>query len=439
MRTLASVLLTCVAVSAQDLVLTSTRAVELAMQHNESIAMARADADAASAFVGESRADGLPDVDAQFDYTRNWLLSTFFFNDTAVKIGRDNQMAGRLQLTQPLYTGGSVSGSVQSARQRVIVAEQDERLLRQLVTAQVETAIYEYLLAVELAGVRQSALLRARSNQQQVDALRAAGRATRFEETRAEVLVATAQSDSIEAAHEVARSAILLRDVVGLDWDQPLQVDARFRDTSQWHSASSTVGDLVQLAHEHRPEQRRLQALMQGFLGDEKAAQAGTRPRLDLIAIGQMQYEDDTFSNATETDEWRRSWSTGLSLQVPLFDGLRTRSRVAQVRHSRRRVQLEVERLERTIESDVRQAAMDVTATIERLRAREGLVQQATAGLQDAEARYRAGAGTQLEVLDAQLSLRLAESEAATALRDRAVALVDLERAVGVLGEDGPD
>ena len=48
---------------------------------------------------------------------------------------------------------------------------------------------------------------------------------------------------------------------------------------------------------------------------------------------------------------------------------------------------------------------------------------------------YWSGLGTQLEILDAQVVLAESETALATARRDRARALVALERAVGVLGE----
>jgi len=407
----------------EPLALTPAIAVQLAMEHNETIGMARSDATAARAFVRESRADGLPDVAASFDYTRNWLLSTIFFNDNAVRIGSDNELLGRLRFNQPLYTGGQVKGSMLSARSRVTAAHEIERQLRQTITAQVETQFYDYLLAAELARVRQLALRRARSNQRQVNALRQAGRANRFEWTRAAVQVSTAESDSIESANDLALAIIDLKDIIGLELSRPVTMGSGFRDTSI-RPAGQTVDELVQEALRRRPERLQLLALSKGFEGDEGVARAGTRPRLDLVAVGQMNLQDDSFSSVSG---------------VPLFDGMRSRARVSQAQEARRRVQLQAEQLDRTIEREVRRAWMDVAETVQRLQARQGSVGQARLGLDDAEARYRTGAGTQLEVLDAQLSLSQAESEHARVLRDQSVALVELERAVGVLGEDVGD
>ena len=425
--------------AAEPIVLTPATAVQLAMVRNESLAMARSDATAAHAHVRESRADGLPDVSARVDYTRNWLLPTIRFNDADVKIGSDNEIAGQLRLNQPLYTGGLVHGATQSARSREAAANEGERQLRQAITAQVETALYDYLLAAEILRVQALALQRARSNQRQVSALREAGRVTRFEWTRAGVQVATAESDSIESAHDLALAGLNVKDVVGVELSQEISVQASFRESSgliDGLASGHSVEQVIQQALQRRPERRQLQALAEAYVGDERVAGAGTRPRLDLVAVGQMQFQDDAFTGVGDADEWRRNWSTGLLLQVPLFDGMRTRARVAQAREARRRIQLEAERLDRAIEREVFRAWMDVSAAGQRLLARQGSVEQARLGQEDADARYRSGAGTQLEVLDAQVTLVTAESEYARARRDQSVALVALERAVGFLGED---
>jgi len=383
--------------ASEPVVLTPATAVELAMVRNESLGMARSDANAARAHVREPRADGLPEVSARFDYTRNWLLPSILFNDTAVKIGSDNEIAGQLRLNQPLYTGGLVRGATQSARSRVTVANEAERQLRQAITAQVETALYDYLLATEIVRVRALALQRARSNQRQVGALREAVRVTRFEWTRAVVQFATAESDSIDSARDLALAGLNVKDVVGVDLSQEISVLAKFLETSALATglaSGNSVEDVIQQALKLLPECRQLQAQAEAYAGDERVAGAGTRPRLDLIAVGQMQFQDDAFTGVGDADEWRRSWSTGLMLQVPLFDGMRTRARVAKAREARRRIQLEAERLDRAIEREVFRAWMDVSAAGQRLQARQGSVEQSQLGLEDADVRYRTGAGT---------------------------------------------
>ena len=108
---------------------------------------------------------------------------------------------------------------------------------------------------------------------------------------------------------------------------------------------------------------------------------------------------------------------------------------MAQAQRGLQRVEYDRKRLAREVRLQIQQAFYDVQEASERIAANRNAVRQAEKGLQIAESRYASGVGTQLEMLDAQLALVQSQTEKATARRDRALALMRLERAVGVLGE----
>ena len=65
-------------------------------------------------------------------------------------------------------------------------------------------------------------------------------------------------------------------------------------------------------------------------------------------------------------------------------------------------------------------------------------VEQAEESIRLAEARYRAGTGTQLDVLSAQTALTEARSNEIQALYDYNVALANLERSTGSTASYAP-
>lgn len=429
----------CVArVAVADLVvlLTPADGVRLAMEQNERLLMAQSDLDKAGARVREARADGLPQIDAYVNYDRNWLLPSFVLGGTRVEIGNDNVISGVLSLTQPLYRGGRIKARLQAAHLQVDRAREVERSARQQITVEVEAGFCDYLLASELARVGDLAVELARYNLRQVRALRQAGRASEYDLLRAEVRLATVRSDSISAHSDLSLSEIRLKDVIALDLDQEVEVVARFREHTGLQDQDLRV--LLSMGLDRRPAARQLEQLIAAADREVRAEKAGGRPQIDLVADGQMQYQEDDFG-VTDTDLWRRSWSSGVRVRIPLFDGMRTRARVAQGREGVRRLQYEQEQTDRSIQLEIRQSWMDLQEARQRLAARRGTVDQATKGLQVAQSRYGNGIGTQLEVLDAQLTLVEAQTALATARRDRALAIVGLEYSVGVLGETGAD
>ena len=417
---------------AEVMLLTPEEGLRLAMKHNESLLMAQADQKMSVEKVREARAAAMPQLTASVDYTRNWLLPTFVFDDRIVKTGTDNSAVGTVRLTYPLYSGGGIRASLKAAHLNVAFSDEAERATRQAVIAQVEGAFYDFLLARELDQLSQLALTRARSNLKWVSDLRRTGRVAEYDLLRAQVEVTTVESDSIRVRNDLEIAELQLKDVVGLDLEQQVQIVAEFRETSELDL--DDLSQLLRSSLSRRPESRQLGQLIARRQREVQVAKADGRPVVDLIAGGQAQFQSDDL-DVSQGDEWRRSWSTGVRLQLPVFDGMRSGARTAHARIEVRRLELERERLERTIEREVREAWMNLHEASGRVEARRRTVEQATKGLQVGESRYWTGLGTQLEILDAQVVLAEAETALATARRDRARALVALERAVGVLGE----
>jgi outer membrane protein TolC len=413
--------------------LTPQGAIRLAMEKSQRLMMAKSGLKQAGERVREARSEGLPQLDASVDYTRNWLLPTVTFNDQTFKIGNDNNVAGGLSLTQSLYRGGGIRARLRAARLDVAVNAEVERAVRQQVTADVENGFYDFILASELARVSTLALERARSNRRQVAALRQAGRASEYDLLRATVQVSSVRADSIRAHNDREVAEIRLKDHIGLDLDRDIEVRGSFRESSS--ADGSDLQKLFAIAAARHPQKRQLEYLIAMEERDIQAEKAESRPRVDLVADGRVQFQNDQLDNAGNADEWRRSWSTGVRVQVPLFDGMQTGARVAQATEERRRLRFEEEKLERAIERQIRESWMDLQEAAERIEVRRGTVEQATRGLGVAESRYNSGVGTQLEILDAQLTLLEAETELATAGRDRAAAIVAVELSAGILGE----
>ena len=75
--------------------LTLNRSIELALENNEILRMAREDLYKAGQQVNEARADALPQINASGTYTRNWKLPTFVFgsppNTQEVSIGGETR------------------------------------------------------------------------------------------------------------------------------------------------------------------------------------------------------------------------------------------------------------------------------------------------------------------------------------------------------------
>ncbi len=416
---------------AEPLILDLQTGLALVQENNERLLQARIDLLRGREELGVARAAGLPQVDASLTYSRNWLLPSFVFAGNAVRIGTENNLTGVVSIRQPLYAGGRIRATEDMARRQFAMLGQTQRQTTQLVLAEVEEQFYDLLLAEELRTVSHLGLAWARRNLAQVEARAQAGRAAELDQLRAQVQVSNMRADSIRAENNLRLATMDLKDIVGLDLDQTIEVRGTFR--AETTLDLNDLDALVALGLSKRPELAHVEQEIGWHERKIAADQSSTRPSVELVAAGQTQFQSDEFDLAER--EWRKSWNTGLVVQVPLFDGRLTRARVAQARQDLRRIEYDQQRIARQVRLQIQQAYYMVEEASQRIKAHRDAVLQAEKGLEVAEVRYASGVGTQLENLDAQLALVEARTQSAVVRRDKALALMRLEQTVGILGE----
>ena len=160
-------------------------------------------------------------------------------------------------------------------------------------------------------------------------------------------------------------------------------------------------------------------------------ARTGTRPRLDFRgAVGRQEVDFGGF------DTGGKVWSAGVFASWPLFDGLRTRGRIAQAGSDVRTLGIEEAQLLDAIALEVRDAMNAVREAGEIVNALAGTVEQADRLVTLGEKGYEYGVKTRLDVDDAQFNRSRAHGNLARARRDCLVAGAALRHAMGTLGDE---
>jgi outer membrane protein len=411
--------------------LTLSESLQRAQKNNEALLIAQQDLETAHQRIRESLADGLPQLSASLSYDRNWLLPNFVFGNQSVTIGAHNSLTGNLGIRQSLYSGGKLFASLRVARLFRQYSQENVRFIEQRVLSDVETAFYDVLLAHELLRVSKLSLSRAQANYKRVQNLFNAGRVSEYDLLRAQTQVAEIRPDSILAANNLKLATLTFKNQIGLTPDMAIDIIGSFRLTSPVLSQSET--EQIAIGHQFRPEIRQQNTMIPMRQNAEKISQSSSRPKLELVINGQWQAQKDNFK--FNANDFRQSWFSGLTLSVPLFDGFRTNAQVAQSRADTRRAELGLQQIERAIGLEIARAHQTLSEALARKEAQMQTVNLAQKGLKIAETRYSNGIGTQLEIIDGQLTVQRAETELVQAKRDVAIAIVRLEHSMGILGE----
>jgi outer membrane protein len=128
----------------------------------------------------------------------------------------------------------------------------------------------------------------------------------------------------------------------------------------------------------------------------------------------------------------REGLFVGLQSQWNIFDGRATAGRVAQARSIVEQTRLTLVERELATEVEVRRAFSSWQEATELVEASRRVVEQAEEAVRLANARYSAGTGTQLDVLQAQVELTTARSNQVQAYFNYNVSIASLRQAMGL-------
>jgi len=413
-----------VAETTPALVLTLAEALQIADRQNRDMQMVREQRNRLEGGYTEARSAALPQVTATANVLRQRDTSQEAIYGSAPPAATAKTID--LGLSQTLFAWGQVTAGIRAAGLARETTTEQIRLARQTTGRDVATAFYDILLVQELGDLARQNL--GQRQRHLVDAQKrfAAGVATDYDVLAAEVAVKNARPEVIRADNSIRTAKDLLRFLLALG-DREVVIEGSLATEAP---VLPTYERALDSALAKRPELR--EVLQRRGIAQElvAVAQAGDKPRLDLRAnYGWRQLETDG------AEKLGPEWAAGLFVAWPLFDGLRTRGKVAQARSDAETLRIGELRLLDALALEVRTARNAAWEATEVVGALEGTVTQAERLLAMAETGFAHGVKTRLEVDDAQLNLSLAQSNLARARRDYLVARTELQKVMGVLWE----
>lgn len=128
---------------------------------------------------------------------------------------------------------------------------------------------------------------------------------------------------------------------------------------------------------------------------------------------------------------WQNPMSAGLQLSVPLFAGLTKMNKSREIKNQISQIALQRSYAEQQVDVQVRTSLNDLLTARETMFAQEKTVEQARKAYSISDTRYRAGAGTILELNSAQLVQTQAQLSFSQAIFDYLSAKAEYDRIVG--------
>jgi outer membrane protein len=378
-----------------------------------------------NARLRQRRADMLPTIAGSADVSRRTLnLDEFGFPGISGVTDPFTVIALQLRGSQTLFDAASLA-RMKAGRDTANAATLDARAIGEAAGAAAGLAYLRVLSAQETVRAREADSAIASSLLEQARQLVSAGVSAAIDATRSEVGFA-----SVRTQLEVARNS---RDRARLDLlrllDAPADTPIELTDSLIGGEISipTGAGDAVQFARAHRPELLAEHARTQAA---ERTLSAIGLEALPSVGVsGYYQETGPTFNTLAG------NYLVQLAINIPILDGFRR-----QARHSEQRARVEAQQLRERdlgngVETDARQAILDLTSARQQVELAGTRVRLAEQELSQARERFRAGVAGSVETTNAQSSVISARDALIQAHVAYGTARIATYRALGVLSD----
>lgn len=416
------------AVAGQDVAVRPDDVVAAALEHSPSLRAVDQEVAAADARSRQARALSLPVIDARAAAAKYDGLEDAALGPTQVIPAVEDRYSASIGLTQPLFTGGRVSGQQESAGFQRGAAAENRRGARSDIALEALRAYWGWSKAFYLAESLCASVQRMETHDADMRNLKQAGLATDNESLATDVLLEQTRLQLESALHQVDTARARIAYLTGRELP-----DAAVPDQAEAAAdlAMPPEPAALALAATNRPEAaaRRLEAKSAASQAD--VSRADLYPQLYLTA--RYEQASPNLLDFPPAEEWKDDAFAGVTLTWSLLDWGLTRGKAAEARARAEQAALREQEASERIALEVREARIALNDALRRVAVAERAERSARRNLEAATDLWKNGLARHADVLDAHAQLTDSEYEVIAGRADVVLAEAALQHAMGRL------
>ena len=431
------------AVESDHRILTLEEALRLARVNHPQLHAARAQTEALTARVAETKAPLLPQVNGTASYQRstsNYVpqpgalpkslaTSTLTSTSTATTSGSSSSSSwntvpsynAKITASELLYDFGQTTGKWNAAKATLRSQEENERNSDVQVAFNLRSAYFTAAAARALVKVAEETLSNQEAHLRQIQGFVEAG-------TRPEIDLAQARTDRANAKVQLINAQVacdtgkaLLNQTMGIE--RSTEYDVEDPPAESVPGEDDSTDAIVPIALKARPDLLSLARQIEAQELITKSNKGGYAPSLGVST---------TLSDGgADLGNLAWNWSAMLGLSWQIFGGGITDAQVREARANTAVLRAQYDLQHQQVRADVEQARLGVRATKAAIEATREAAVNARVRLNLAEGRYQAGVGNIIELGDSQVALTAAAAQEIQAVFNLAIARAKLIQALG--------
>jgi outer membrane protein TolC len=363
----------------------------------------------------------------QFDVVPGLLPPVTVASQDISMMGRDTRLYS-LELSYPLYTGGKRSSLIEQASLGVDIATQEVRRSDLQVVQDVKRYYYAALYTRQLVELAEDITLSYEVLRDITQAFFEGGSTSVDKldllQTKLVHSMAEATLAELKSNHEAALSALAF--AMGLDWREQIALAA----TSYPANLDALSLDrLIEQALAFNPELEKLALVVETYGAKIDEAQSGYYPTLALVGSydGFSSDRDGGLDNAAN----RRSWKIGIGLRMNLFEGGRTRHKVAAAKTEQAKMEQQRLQLSEAVATQVKSLFLQTRAAQKQVEITRQALATSRENRDLTRRAYQTGAVETQKVIKANLFDAMIHANHYRAMHDQALHLAEIAYLLG--------
>ncbi|MEY4611074.1 MAG: hypothetical protein RL246_1393 [Bacteroidota bacterium] len=416
------------------------QAVDYAITHQVQVKNSQIDLQNASAKISEIKAMGLPQVNGSVALTNNIVLQRVFipariFNPAApegeliaAKFGVENSGFANVTLSQLVFDGTYLLGLKASSVYKDLAVKSLTQS-KQQVAENVTKAYYGILVNEKRLGLLNLNVARLDTLLKETRALNKQGFVEKIDVQRLDVQANNLRTELENVVRLQELSISLLKFQMSYPMDEPIRLSETL---DQVELSTFNLNLKGEFSYANRIEYSILQTQENLAELDLKSIKAGYLPRLLLNANYGYNAGANAFGDLM-TKQWFDNSAITVALQIPIFDGYSKKYKAIQSQNNLQKVRQSFDLLKSSIDMQRSQARITLKNALESMKEQKANLDLANEISRVTRVKYQNGVGSNLEVLNAESSIKESQANYFTALYNALIAKVEVEKANGTL------
>jgi outer membrane protein len=404
--------------------LTLTDVVDLALRNNPATRASWSQARAAADRLGSARGEYYPTINALGSVSRIKSPAT-----NTRPAGQRTEYGPSISLSYLLLDFGGRSGTIETARQDLFAANLTHNATIQNTVLQAQVAYFNYMATLALLGAERSAIAEAQANLTAAQQRNRVGLATIADVLQARTALSQEQLnlETIQGNLQAARGGLAA--ALGLPANLPFDLEP-LAGPLPVRAMTQSVDSIINDALRNRPDLAAARAQAAAAYSQVRVARAAELPSLNLTSNAARTYSSPaSFAGP--------SYTVGLGLSIPIFNGFSHQYDVAAARAQADAVSALADQTRQNVVTEVFVSYYALQTAQQRVATADDLLASAQQSVQVAAGRYREGVGSIIDLLTAQSALANARAQQVQSRWQWYTSLAQLARDAGVLGVHG--